>query len=268
MLILLACAPAPEPVVCNGHAELCERPFDEVALAATHNAMSNEADGFQLPNQPRSLGDQYKDGVRGLLLDTYEWEGDLYLCHAYCELGATPLVDAMTELAAFLDTNPGEVMALIIEDAITGDQTADAFAAAGLDDLVYTWDRGAWPTLGEMVEADTRLVVTDESGGEGPAWYQPAWELYVDTPYDFASVDEFTCDVNRGVVENPLFLLNHWVEDPFPSEEQAAEANAWDVLHARAIECAGAFGRNPNLVAVDWYTAGDLFAVVDDLNGV
>ena len=55
---------------------------------------------------------------------------------------------------------------------------------------------------------------------------------------------------------------------PFPSAEQAAEANAYAVLHDRAVACAEAFGRNPNLVAVDWYTEGDLFLVVDGLNGM
>jgi hypothetical protein len=158
-------------------------------------------------------------------------------------------------------------MAFIIEDGITPAQTAQAFADADLERLTYTWDGGAWPTLREMISADTRLLVTAESEGPPPAWYQHAWDLYVDTPYTFSSIDEFNCDVNRGDPSNPLFLLNHWVEDPVASQSDSAEANAYDVLYGRASECAAAFGRNPNLVAVDWYSEGDLFAVVDTLNG-
>ena len=269
---LLAChPPEPEPSVpdtCNGHRALCDRTFDTVALPAAHNAMSNEDDGWTVSNQPHGLARQLEDGIRGMLLDTYPWNGDLYLCHGYCELGATPLADALAVLRDFLDAHRGEVMVIIFEDGITAEQTAGAFAAADLDRLTYTWDGGAWPTLGEMVAADTRLLVTAEQGGPPPDWYQHAWDLYVDTPYDFATVDDFTCDVNRGAPTNPLFLLNHWVEDPFPSAEQAAEANAYAVLHDRAVACAEAFGRNPNLVAVDWYTEGDLFLVVDGLNGM
>ncbi|MDP2310277.1 MAG: hypothetical protein Q8P18_29950 [Pseudomonadota bacterium] len=274
MLPLLAACAGPAtsegaiPETCNGHAALCDRPFDEVTLAGTHNSMSSEDDGFQLPNQPHSLARQLDDGVRAMLLDTHPWEGEPYLCHGYCELGATPLVQGLGVIRAFLDVHRGEVLAIIIENGISAEDTAAAFAEAGLDRYVYTWDGGAWPTLGELIAADTRLLVTAESGGPPPDWYQPAWELYVDTPYDFATVDAFTCDVNRGALANPLFLLNHWVADPFPSEAQAAQANAEGVLYDRATACAAAFGRPPNLVAVDWYTAGDLFAVVDALNGL
>ncbi len=270
MLLLLACVePAPPGArACNGHAELCDRAFDTVALAGTHNSMSNEEDGWELPNQPTTLGHQLEDGIRAMLLDTHEWNGGQYLCHGYCELGETPLVDGLVVIRDFLDMHPDEVMAFIIEDGITADETGAAFDAADLTRLTYTWGGDRWPTLGEMIDADQRLLVTAESGGPPPEWYQHAWDLYVDTPYDFQSVGEFDCDVNRGDVANPLFLLNHWVEDPVPSAELAAQANAYEMLHDRAIDCATAFGRNPNLVAVDWYTEGDLLAVVDALNGV
>lgn len=272
VLLLFACTPpeldAPLPETCNGHAALCDRTFDAVVLAGTHNAMSNADDGWQIPNQPHPIRQQLEDGVRGLLIDTHEWEGEPYLCHGYCELGAAPLVEGLSVVREFLDANRGEVMTFIIEDGVSPEVTASAFAAADLDRLVYTWDGGGWPTLGEMVAANQRLVVTAESQGPPPEWYHHAWDLYVDTPYDFSSVSDFNCDVNRGSPDNPLFLLNHWVEDPFASEALSTEANAYDVLAGRAEACTAAFGRPPTLVAVDWYTAGDLFAVVDALNGV
>lgn len=269
MLPLLACAePAALPDTCNGHRELCDRPFDTVALAGTHNAMSNADDGWSLPNQSHGLRDQLEDGVRAMLLDTHTWQDEPWLCHGYCELGATPLAEGLEVLRAFLDANRGEVIALIIEDGVTPEETAAVFADVGLDRLVYAHDGGAWPTLGEMVAADARLLVTAESAGPPPAWYHHAWDLYVDTPYSFASVAEFSCDTNRGSLSNPLFLLNHFVADPFPDADLSAEANAFAVLHGRAVECAAAFGRNPNIVAVDWYSEGDLFAAVDALNGL
>jgi len=105
-------------------------------------------------------------------------------------------------------------------------------------------------------------------GGPPPGWYQPAWSLFVDTPYSFEEVADLSCAVNRGAPSNPLLLLNHWIADPFPSEAQAEEANAYPVLAGRAAACAAAFGRAPTILAVDWYTAGDLFDVVDELNGL
>ena len=44
--------------------------------------------------------------------------------------------------------------------------------------------------------------------------------------------------------------------------------NAYDPLLKRARECQRIRHHLPNLVAVDFYRRGDLFRVVDTLNGV
>ena len=60
---------------CNGHAELCDRPLDRVALVATHNAMSVPLPGWFAALQEKPIPGQLEDGVRGLLIDTHY--GDL-----------------------------------------------------------------------------------------------------------------------------------------------------------------------------------------------
>ena len=66
-----------------------------------------------------------------------------------------------------------------------------------------------------------------------------------------------------------MFLLNHWVStDPLPRPSDAAQVNAYDPLLRRAQECARIRDHVPNLVAVNFYRRGDLFRVVDTLNGV
>jgi hypothetical protein len=62
-------APADGP--CNGHADLCGRRLNEVALAATHNSMSVPLPGWFSAVQDRPIADQLREGVRGLLIDTY-----------------------------------------------------------------------------------------------------------------------------------------------------------------------------------------------------
>jgi hypothetical protein len=62
---------APPPVACNGHKELCDRPLDEVALAATHNSMSVPLPGWYSAEQERPIPNQLRDGIHGLLVDTH-----------------------------------------------------------------------------------------------------------------------------------------------------------------------------------------------------
>jgi len=53
---------------CNGHVELCDRRYDEVAYVTTHDAMSSAEDAFRLPNQHYRMWRQLEDGVRGFML--------------------------------------------------------------------------------------------------------------------------------------------------------------------------------------------------------
>ncbi len=58
--------------VCNGHAELCDRTFDEVAYAATHNSMSVAGKpGWYLAEQGLDIVPQLDSGVRALLIDVW-----------------------------------------------------------------------------------------------------------------------------------------------------------------------------------------------------
>jgi len=262
----------PPPLVCNGHAELCDRRFDQVAFPATHNSMSNADETWGIPNQTHPIGRQLDDGVRAFLIDTHPFEGDLYLCHQVCKFGKTRLVDALTTYRVFLENHPAEVVTLIIEDHIPAADTERAFTDSGLVKFTYTHPAGApWPTLREMITANTRLVVSAENEGPPPAWYHHVWDIASDTPYSFQDISEIAsrgCDDNRGKNENPLFLINHWVGNPLSSSGNAKMANPYEVLSPHVKACQQKRGRVPNFVAVDFYEIGDLFRVVDELNGL
>lgn len=249
---LTACAgEKPAPRECNGSADLCDRRLDDLTLPATHNSMSNAADGWQIPNQEYGLQRQLDDGIRGMLLDTYAWEGDRWFCHGYCELGALRMSEGLATLRTFLDDHPDTVLILILEDHLDAAQTALAFDEAGLSsEFVPLPLPSPLPTLADLIDARTRLLVVSES--------TDAWQVFSDTPYSFTSVEEMDCSLNRGSAENPLFLVNHWVEDPFPDPDLSAQANTLEVLNARMEECMSARGRKPTLLAVNHYTIGDL----------
>jgi hypothetical protein len=257
---------------CNGHAELCAQPFDEVVFAATHNAHAAQSDGYTVlnANQPSGIEQQLDDGVRALLMDVYDLEGESVFCHGPCQLANTPHVAGLQLLKTFLDENPREIVTIIYEDHLAADRIAADFATVGLDVLVYTHVTGEpWPTLGGLIDAGTRLVVTAENAGPPPAWLHHVWDEAWDTPYEFASADEFSCALNRGSRDNPLFLLNHWLGTDLglPNEAGAMRVNTFEVLHGRAQGCWDETGDVPNFVAVDFYNHGDLFEVVDVLNG-
>ncbi len=314
---------ATTPTTCNGFAALCDRPLNDVALAATHNSMASVTiPTFLFGQQDGTIADQLDFGIHGLLIDTYygdrvggrvrtdleslpkraaaerelgapavdaalrirqrlERHGKghrgIYLCHGFCEIGAVSLSSTLTELRSFLVSHPGAVVVVINQDeGVSPDSIRDAFARAGLLDLVYRGPLGPFPTLREMIESNQRLVVMAENDAGDIPWYHLAYRHALqETPYRFRSTAALTervaysCRPNRGPASAPLFLLNNWVDTtPFPRASNAAVVNARDALLTRSRTCRRIRHRLPNLVAVDFFRRGDVLGVVNALNGV
>jgi hypothetical protein len=193
-----------------------------------------------------------------------------YLCHGFCELGATPLVAMLEGVRQFLVAHPGEVLAFVIEDYVTPADVAAAFRESGLERFVY---RGApkppWPTLRDLIDSDERILVLGENDTEGVAWYHPAFEVAQETPFKFVAPQEFSCQPNRGGTSGPLFQINHWIETlPAPKPSNAANVNAHDFLLSRARLCQRERARLPNILAVDFAMTGDVVGVAAELNGL
>ena len=193
----------------------------------------------------------------------------LYLCHGFCELGATKFSDALATYRRFLRTHPNDVVTLILEDYSPAADIARAFRSAGLTGSMVKHEPGKpWPTLAQMRKQGTRLVVfAQNQGGEAPGLLD-AFKEMGETPYEFHSAAELSCAPNRGPAQSlHLFLLNHWI-DAADKQAAATAVNAYDVLDARAKRCEQERGHIPNFVAVNFAEDGDLLRVVDDLNGL
>ena len=302
--------------VCNGHAELCDRGYDEVSYLTTHNAMSvADAPGWYLAEQPHSITSQLDGGARGLMLDVWEARpaGDyvsslavdraegrqqledafgpevvasalrvveaiigpptgppaLYLCHGLCEIGATELAPTLDALRVWLDTNPDEVVSVIVENHVPAADVGAAIVAAGLEPYLAT-PTDTWPTLRSMITSGRRLVVMTEkgSGGSDYPWLAHAFDLTQDTPYTFPSADDFSCEPNRGTSDSPLFLVNHWLSGFGNLVSAAEQVNVDQVLGARVEQCREERGMQPTFVGVNYYSIGDVATVVAELNGV
>ncbi|MFI6643013.1 hypothetical protein [Streptomyces sp. NPDC050504] len=288
--------------LCLGSAALCERRYDEVAYLATHNAMSTTEDRYIGPLQDPGITAQLNAGARALLIDTYTWETPeeaverlriaefapglkeqiralseaanpprpgLWLCHGVCRAGATPLVPALREIGAWLEENRGDVVTLIVQDAITGEQTAGAFREAGLERYLMTPQADPakpWPKLGDMIRDNHRLVVFAEQA-DGPApWYRNFYAYGMETPFAFRKPAEMSCVPHRGGTGKRLFLLNHFITRDGGSRLDAGEVNARAYVLDRAARCERERGRPVNFVAVDYATIGDAKGAVDALN--
>lgn len=275
--------------VCNGSELLCGRRFDQVVYATTHNAMAATLPPYSysilIANQCSGVPTQLADGIRALMLDIHWFQPagapapDLFLCHSDCHFGSQLLVQGLVEVREFLDANPGEVVALLVEtNAGTVGREAgirDAFAASGLVPYAHAQAPGTpWPTLGEMIASDERLVVlTDDSdnGGCGAAdpcpWYHYLWSAFAfETPFTNVAPASFTCADLRGEPGNDLFILNHFLTQNTGSPFLARLVNFEPTFSQRVRECWDFQGQVPNFVTVDYYELGDVLRVVDLFN--
>ncbi len=208
--------------------------------------------------------------IRDRLVGVDESRRGLYFCHGFCELGAYPVAPALREVRDFVVAHPDEVIILIVEDTVTPQDLAAEFEKAGFAGLVFTGNPAPpWPTLRELIESGRRVLVFTESGRAGVPWLRPAFETFRETPYTFHKTEDFSCRANRGGEAGSLLQLNHWIDTtPTPKPSNAAIVNAYSFLLTRAEKCASERRHLPNLIAVDFYRTGDLFAVVNRLNGV
>ncbi|MCW5893138.1 MAG: hypothetical protein KIT14_21700 [bacterium] len=253
---------------CNGDAALCDRRYDQVAYATTHNAMSNADEGWLGPNQRRGIGRQLEDGIRGLMLDTHYDGGVAHLCHAFCQLGKETLVSGLFKIRRYLDLHPQEVVTIIFEAYVSEADTAAAFAAAGLLPALHVQPAAApWPTLRQLIDAETRLVVFTDVRGALP-WHHYVWDYASETPYSFETPAQLSCAPNRGNPSRPLFILNHFLTQILGSPQLAEQINHNPLFIDRARACQTARNRLPNFVTVDFHDIGDVFAVTATLNGL
>jgi hypothetical protein len=267
--------------VCNGAVELCERRYDAVTHPTTHNAFAAIFDGFgAVANHFYGIPLQLEAGVRGFMLDSYELEGEAFLCHSSCAVQAKPLAEGLTEIRTFLDAHPGEVVTLIFEAYAGSETTAQAFAASGLDAYLHSQAPGApWPTLAELIDAGERVVVLTDSRLEpgltaeqraALGWYHYLWDdLAVETPFSVAQPTAFECSFLRGRPGNDLLIFNHFITQAGASTRASLEVNQPTFISRRALRCWSepGFGRLPNFLAVDFWSLGDLFLAADLLNG-
>ena len=266
-------------IACNGAASLCDRRFDEVVYPTSHNAMSTNDDGWLAPNNYDSTPKQLEAGIRSLMLDAWYWGGDAVLCHGGeivpglgCDItGQRPLDEGLAELATWLDNHPHEVLSIIWETYIDeADMAADSTASELLDHAYVHDGSGAWPTLRELIQMDKRLIIFTDDASASEPWHHYVWSHAVETNFSFTAASQFesvaSCAANRGSVANTLFILNHFLTNPFASPTLAESVNFNPLLRERSLACEAEMDKLPNFLTVDFQSVGDLYEVARELN--
>ena len=258
---------------CNGSENLCTKKYNEVAFLTTHNAFNSSADDFTFPNQNLSIQEQLAIGVRGFMLDVYDLRGTPTVYHAKKMLGTAPFTSNLRDIKLFLDENPNEVVTLILECYATASEIESDLISTDLMPYLYSHEGDSWPTLQEMIDNNSRLVVFSDKNDALPyqRWYHYIWDLAVETHFSVHNANDFTCAYNRGDSTKELFILNHFATKSLlgTGNERASEvANANPFFIDRAMQCYKETGKFPNFITVDFVEIGDAMDVVNELNSM
>ncbi|KAL3779304.1 hypothetical protein ACHAW5_006470 [Stephanodiscus triporus] len=281
---------------CNGLASSCDLRVNEVLFPMVHNAMSSRNDLFAAYNNIESLERALVAGYRGLMLDScicdgtsigqeaqniIRGEGDkgesyLGFCHTTCLAGVRDPAKVLGNIKTFLDVNRNEVLMIefeVIDGSLT--QLHSAIDESGLDQYVYTRSEGTatgeWPTLQSLIDANTRLIIFAHGDGMDYCCESdtcPEGMFYTYDHIEQTNWNDATCDVMGEDFDSKIdfFLMNHWMNEPetdLPFEGNADEFNSFNSLLERFKLCTE---RMPNIVAVDFWSIGDVLDFVKEVN--
>ncbi|KAB5515266.1 PLC-like phosphodiesterase [Coniochaeta sp. 2T2.1] len=266
---------------CNGDPALCSRKYSNVTQVGSHNSAFV---GF-LPadNQHIPVTDQLNLGIRFLQAQTHDKEDGIEMCHTSClVLDAGPLSDYLRPIKAWLDSNPNEVLTLLLTngDAVAVSKFGSVFAAVGLDKYAYApgvrLELDQWPTLQSMVDAGKRLVVFMDSHADTSSvpYILDEFTYFFETPYDVTDETFNQCTLDRpggASADGRMYIVNHFLDvDVFgikiPDQINAPKTNSQASILAQSSLCYQTWGRLPNFILLDWVDKGDPMGAQDALN--
>lgn len=281
--IVMADPPEPHevPMPCNAWPELCDRPYDSVTYLGTHQSLAFHSPTWDSPTQTVSIRAQLDAGVRVLSFEVQQGEAELVACEGDCARGGAPLSPALAEVRAFLDDNPRDVVTLLFDVAGASDLLPAALNAAQLSEVAYAHPSDEpWPTLEQLIDAETRLVLfwrpvpplLELDATDLPL--HALNDLSQETASQYASAAELDCERARGTASAPFWLVHHYLnpvdEAGLPPSAEARRQNAEELnqnplMVERLRSCEIQHAKAPNFVLVDFFDAGDVFTPVQVL---
>ncbi|XAR57783.1 hypothetical protein NMG60_11026045 [Bertholletia excelsa] len=267
-------------------------PFNKYSWLVTHNSFSivdaPSLTGVQrvtFYNQEDTVSNQLRNGVRGLMLDMYDFQNDIWLCHSFggqCYNFTTfqPAINTLKEVEAFLSQNPTEIVTIIIEDYVrTPKGLTKLFTIAGLDKYWFPVSempqKGEdWPTVTAMVQENHRLIVfTSNSSKEADEGVAYQWRYMLENEPGDGGVVQGSCSSRKesrplNSRSASLFLENYF--PTFPVQAEACKEHSAPLADMVSTCYKAAGNLMPNFLAVNFYMRSDgegVFDALDRMNG-
>ncbi|KAL5611846.1 hypothetical protein BROUX41_000580 [Berkeleyomyces rouxiae] len=289
--------------VCNNAASLCDLQYNKITHMGAHDSSflrdastGNSASGTQYFNATIALN----AGIRLLQVQVHVENGTLRMCHTSCSLlDAGPLEDWLVDVKAWMDSNPTDVVTLLIvnsDDASAAD-FGSVFEGSGISTYGYTPTSTSattnWPTLQSMISANTRLVtfIAAIDYSTTYPYLLNEWTYMFETAYEVVSGSGFNCSVDRpsgissastAIASGMIPLVNHFLYETYtildttifgPNPDMVDTTNSPNTtltgaLGQHATTCRTEYGEQPAFFLVDFWNRGPSMDTADSLNNV
>lgn len=215
------------------------------------------------------------------------------MCHTSCALlDAGPLETWLGVIKSWMDANPNEVVTLLIVNSDGKDvaQFGTVFANSGIDTYGYTPSGNSWPTLQEMISANTRLVtfIASISANTQYSYLLNEFDHVFETPFEVTDLSGFNCTLDRptgqasagaAVAAGLMPLMNHFKDNLLAASIMVPDADNVGITNSpststqgnlglHAQNCNSQWGIKPTFVLVDFFNEGPAIATADTMNGI
>lgn len=278
--------------------------YDQVCFLTAHNAFSNSEQGFAwYKQQSWGIEKQLQNGIRGLMLDIFDHNGQIKLCHGSCdgaygfqrcfsdgikcllgkEVNHTPLKKTLHTIADWAHNNPKEIVTIFFENYVNNDKLdKEIRTIKKLHSLVLTtkdWcpkKNGGWPTLAWMQKNNKRIVLFNEdksgTGVKEHHIFSYTYDHIIESQYGTLNRKKLLCERPESLVcknkQRNLFLLNYFgtiTRPRFISRKKNSYERLKKIIQS-STEKKFANGKLPNFIALDFVDQGNAMKLVNEIN--